>query len=182
METDFAAQLAEWNGFYSAVAGASATLVGLLFVSLALRPEIMGDRGPAGMQRWAGQTFHDFVMLLSFSLIALIPATGPIGFGAPLAILGTMSLVQTARAAIGVRADPDPRWRGRSGVSRFLPSLLGYGICVWVGNASILGDAEAIDWLIAVVFLLVVSAASSCWDLLKALGEMSRSGAADKSS
>ena len=73
MENEFAAAVDSWSAFYSAVAGAAGTLVGLLFVSLALNPTVMSDDRPAGMRIWAGQTFHSFLMVLVVALVALIP-------------------------------------------------------------------------------------------------------------
>src|SRR5690242_11083074 len=73
MDAGFASAVAEWHDFYAAVAGVSATLVGLLFVSLAINPLVMGDRRPAGLRTWAGQTFHNFLVVLTVSLVALIP-------------------------------------------------------------------------------------------------------------
>ena len=79
MDDRFAA-LAEWHDFFAAVAGVAATLVGLLFVALALNPAVMADDGPAGLRTWAGQTFHSFLMVLVIALVVLIPDTGPLGW------------------------------------------------------------------------------------------------------
>ena len=87
MEDRFAA-LAAWHDFFAAVAGVSATLVGLLFVALALNPAIMADDSPAGLRTWAGHTFHSFLLVLAIALVVLIPDTGPLGLGLPLLILG----------------------------------------------------------------------------------------------
>ena len=87
MENRFAA-LAEWHDFFAAVAGVSATLVGLLFVALAFNPAVMADDGPAGLRTWAGHTFHSFLLVLVIALVVLIPDTGPLGLGLPLLILG----------------------------------------------------------------------------------------------
>ena len=64
MEDRFAT-LTAWHDFFAAVAGVSATLVGLLFVALALNPAVMADDGLAGLGTWAGQTFHNFLIVLA---------------------------------------------------------------------------------------------------------------------
>ena len=71
MNGDFAAALADWHEFFTAVAGIAATLVGLLFVALGLNPRIMADDGPTGLRVWSGETFHSFVVLLILGLAAL---------------------------------------------------------------------------------------------------------------
>lgn len=87
MDDRFAA-LAEWHDFFAAVAGVAATLVGLLFVALALNPRIMADASPAGLRIWAAQTFHDFLTVLVVALIVLIPDAEAVGLGVPLLLLG----------------------------------------------------------------------------------------------
>ena len=46
MDDRFAA-LAAWHDLFAVVAGAAATLVGLVFVALALNPAVMADDAPA---------------------------------------------------------------------------------------------------------------------------------------
>jgi hypothetical protein len=38
------------------------------------------------------------------------------------------------------------------------------------------GDADAVGWLVATVFFLMMSAAGNCWDLLREIGDRHRSG------
>ncbi|MCC6314871.1 MAG: hypothetical protein IT337_12755 [Thermomicrobiales bacterium] len=171
MEITFATQLEAWNPFYSAVAGTSATLVGLLFVSLALRPHVMGNHGPKGMRTIAGQTFHSFLMVLTIALIALVPDTSERTFAVSLTIIGVWGIIRTVRDSANARTDPDPQWGRRAALTRSVSPAVAYTICTWVGLAGFLGDASAIDWLVAAVFTLVISAAAACWDLLRGMGE-----------
>jgi uncharacterized membrane protein len=169
------AALADWHDFFAAVAGVAATLVGLLFVALALNPAVMADDGPAGLRTWAGQTFHNFLMVLFVALIVLIPDTGPLGLGLPVLILGVWGVARVVADARRVRSDPAPEWHGRSVLSRFASPLAGYAIAVWVGTQVLRGDADAVGWLVATVFFLMMSAASNCWDLLREIGDRHRS-------
>ena len=88
METDFAGAAAEWYDFFGAVAGAAATLTGLLFVALALSPTTMGDQGPARLRVLSGQSFLGFLSVLVVALAALIPDTAPRGLAATLLVVG----------------------------------------------------------------------------------------------
>jgi hypothetical protein len=170
VDADFAAALADWHEFFAAVAGAAATLVGLLFVALALSPAIMADEGPAGVRVWAGQTFHSFLVVLAFALVALIPDDTGRALAITLAILGGQGVVRVVGDVRQARADPDPTWRGRRALSRFAAPAAAYACCLWAAAAAWRGDEDAFGWLVAATFLLVVSASASCWDLLKAIG------------
>jgi hypothetical protein len=178
VEDRFAA-IAEWHDFFAAVAGVAATLVGLLFVALALNPAVMADDGPAGLRTWAGQTFHSFLMVLVFALVILIPDPGAVGLGLPVLILGVWGVARVFIDARQVRGDPDPEWHGRPVLTRFASPLSGYVIAVWVGTQVLQGDADAVGWLVATVFFLMMSAASNCWDLLREIGDRHRSGLVD---
>src|ERR671920_1536907 len=109
------ADLAEWHDFFAAVAGVAATLVGLLFVALALNPAVMADHGPAGLRTWAGQTFYNFLIVLAVALVVLIPDADRLGLGLTLFILGVWGVVRVFADARQVRSDPAPEWHGRPG-------------------------------------------------------------------
>ena len=177
MDTDFAAAVSAFNTFYSVTAGVSATLIGLLFVALALNPAIMDDDGPSGLRVWAGQTFHSFLMVLTLSMIAVIPVTSGLTFAIALAIVGATGLIGVVRAVSFARRDPDPEWRLSRAVWRFFSPLTAYGICLWAAYLAWRNDTDALSWMVPVIFLLVMSAASSCWDLLKDLGNPKRTDA-----
>ncbi|HET7095123.1 MAG TPA: hypothetical protein VFI22_16650 [Thermomicrobiales bacterium] len=172
--TSFGAALGEWNDFYTAVAGVSATLVGLLFVALALRPEVMRDDGPSGLRVWSGQTFHNFLVVLVVGLIALIPDDSRNTLVITLAIVGAQGIVRVALDLRRARRDPDPRWSSAGALMRFVSPTIAYLLCLWLAQAFWRGDGDALGWLVAVVFLLMMSAASNCWDLLKAIGGQRR--------
>ena len=171
------AAVAEWHDFFAAVAGVAATLVGLLFVSLALNPAVMADEGPAGLRTWAGQTFHNFLMVLFVALVVLIPDSEPVGLGLPVLIVGLWGVARVVADLRQVRRDPDPEWHGRQAMTRFASPLAGYAIAVWVGIQVLRGDADAVGWLVATVFFLMMSAAGNCWDLLREIGDRHRTGA-----
>jgi hypothetical protein len=173
MTTTFGTTLAEWHDFYAAVAGIAAALVGLLFVALALRPAIMANAGPAGVRVWSGQTFHSFLVVLVLALIALIPDDDASTLVVTLLILGLQGLVRVAFDVRRARRDPDPQWSSRRALTRFGSPVLAYLISLWAAWALWQGDDDALGWVVAVVFLLLLNATGNCWDLLKAIGRPS---------
>ncbi|HEU0114670.1 MAG TPA: hypothetical protein VFQ80_08335, partial [Thermomicrobiales bacterium] len=142
MDADFANAVAQWHEFFAAVAGVAATLVGLLFVSLALNPLVMGDRRPAGLRTWAGQTFHNFLMILTVALIALIPEQSVISFAATLIVIGVLGVARVVSDARRTRTDPNPDWQRRSALMRFAAPLAGYLSCIWAGIGIWQGDPK----------------------------------------
>ncbi len=174
METGFATEAEQWTLFFSVAAGVAATLIGLLFVALALNPAIMSDDGPAGLRVWSGQTFHSFLMVLTISMIAVIPATDGTTYAIALLIIGVTGLLAVVRAVNSARRDPDPEWRLSHAVWRFFSPLLAYLFCLWAAYLAWRENPDALSWMAPVIFLLVMSAAASCWDLLRDLGSPNR--------
>jgi hypothetical protein len=165
-------QLGEWQGFYTAVAGLSATLVGLLFVGLGLNPRIISKSGPAGMRVLSAQTFHNFIVLLVVSLMALVPDDSARTLTITLLIVGVQGIVRVGFDLRRARRDPDPHWSAIQALTRYVSPALAYLICLGVAVDLSDGTSDALGWLVAVIFLLLLSATSNCWDLLEAIGDL----------
>ncbi len=130
----------------------------------------MADSGPSGLRVWSGQTFHNFLVVLVVGLIALIPDDSRMTLVITLAIVGVQGIIRVALDLRQTIRDPDPHWSGLPALTRFVSPTIAYLLCLWLTQAIWRGDIEALGWLVAVVFLLMMSAASNCWDLLKAIG------------
>jgi hypothetical protein len=170
MDTEFAAALLEWHDFFTAIAGVSGTLVGLLFVALGLNPMIMADESPAGLRVWAGQTFHSFLVVLVIGIAGLVPARVGATFAITLAIVGAQGVVRVITDLRQLMAAHDPEWNARQGFTRFVSPAIAYVCCLWLAYSMWEKDVDALGLLIAIVLLLTINAASSCWDLLKEIG------------
>lgn len=178
MNADIGAALVEWHDFFSTVAGVAGTLVGLLFVALGLSPAIMADDSPAGLRIWSAQTFHTFLVLLVLGIAGLVPDDDGKTLAGALVVLGGQGIVRVILDMRRVRTDPDPNW-GRRALLRFASPAAAYVFCLWLAFTLWQGDVDALGWLVAIVFFLTISAAASCWDLLKAVGDLHREGRAD---
>ena len=80
-----------------ALAGIAATLLGLLFVGLAINPAVMQDHSPDGMRTWAGLTFHNFLIELAIALVVLIPEQSAEGLAIPIGIMCAHGVYRVAR-------------------------------------------------------------------------------------
>ena len=166
----FSDQIAKWTEFYTTVAGLAATLVGLLFVGLSLNPRIMATDEHTGLRVLAAQTFHNFIILLVIALVALIPDESAYDLAITLLIVGLQGLLRVGLDLRRVRRDPDPRWSAVLALVRYVAPAVAYLICLGVAVDLRDSDSNALGWLVAVVFLLLMTAASNCWDLLEAIG------------
>jgi hypothetical protein len=177
MDTELARALVEWHDFFAAISGVAGTLVGLLFVALGLNPSIMADDSPAGLRVWSGQTFNSFLSVLLIGLAGLVPSRDGESLAVTLAIIGIQGTVRVVFDLRQVSADHDPDWGLRQVITRFVSPTAAYVLCLWLAQRIWNLDVGALDWLIAIVFLLTLNAASSCWDLLKEIGVRHREDA-----
>jgi hypothetical protein len=58
--------------------------MGLLFVSLSLNADVIMHRDNSQLRGLAGQTFTNFMLVLMFAVVMLIPDQGRLGLGLPL--------------------------------------------------------------------------------------------------
>ena len=176
MNTDFNTYLEPWHDFFTAVAGLSGTLLGLLFVAVTLSPTIMTDDGPTGMRVWSGVTFHNFLVLVVLGIAGLVPSDAGTTFIITLVIIGLQGIARVLHDMRRVRADPDPTWGGRHALVRFVSPTIAYVASLITAYGLWIGDPSYLSWLVAIVFCLTISAVASCWDLLQAVAKMQKKG------
>lgn len=172
-----ATALLEWHDFFTAVSAVAGTLVGLLFVVIGLNPAIMADRGHAGMRVLTRQTFHSLLVLVILGLAALVPSDNGTTLLITLIIVGVQGIVRIARDVGVARTDPDPAWSGRNAFTRVISPALAYAVSLYLAFGIWRQDASVLDWLVAIVFLLTMNAATSCWDLMEEIGKQAQRSA-----
>ena len=173
MDGEFTAQLDAWHDFYAATAGVTATLVGLLFVALALNPQVLKSWTAPVLRDWAALTFHNFLVVLTISLVALIPESSPTGIYVPLTFLGVTGvyrIVRDQRRMATYAPSSVASSRRRIRTVWFIGMLIAYGTCLWVAIDLYLGVFDSFDWLVLPVFVLTTYAAASCLELLAEIG------------
>jgi hypothetical protein len=79
----FEQQIEAWQVFFSTVALAAAGLMGLIFLSLSLKLDMLKKSKNAGIRHIAWQTFHNFFFLIMFSLVFLVPQENELGLALP---------------------------------------------------------------------------------------------------
>ena len=168
-----------WSDFYFAVATVTGVLAGLLFVVLALNPSIVQDTASPGLRIWSSETFNSLVIVLTFSLLFLIPTNIGASVGLPIVGISLFGLRQLRADIRVLRLDPDPRWSSRyAGVKHFSYMIAALILSTLIGVTLSFNRGELIDLMSVTVFLLFINAADNCWDILKEIGKSPESSPA----
>lgn len=156
--------------YFAASAGASAALIGLLFVAVSVAPErVFGRESTAERRTLAGSAFTALLNAFFVSLMGLIPHTN---IGYPALILGMISLVNTL--ALGRHFWKE--WRGGQGwprVTLLLASVVIYG-CEIVFAIPLIQQSGDRDAVYRIAYLLIGAFSlgiGRAWELLGAQGE-----------
>ena len=155
-----------WSPFYAVMAGAAATLLGLLFVAVSLKA------GPAfaGLQSTtrplAAQAFRNYLVVLVTSLVSLFPDATTSMLGTVTSIVSLSALVWAVIRVVAMMRQPGgqrPRW---STLRRHAASMIGLGLVFAAAVQFWRGGADSFHSLAAGVIVLLVSSATISWQLL----------------
>ena len=155
-----------WHDFYLLTGAAAATLAGLVFVALALRPEVLSDPAQPGAQAHARQIFGHFVGALLLSIVVLVPGQSAGLLGVEIVLAGALGVVTTIGRVRRIVAG------GSAGRPRLAPLLaIGAGQATLMigGGALVLGQdgLYLVGLGIAVVLML---AFVSVWQIVVPAG------------
>ena len=164
----FAASLLGWHDFFLASAGATAALLGLLFVGVSINLGKIAAAERVDLRARAGQAFVNLVVVLVISLIMLIPDPDPSSIAFSLGLVAAFALyrvVQNLSTVIGGRERLRnwlPTFRR---ISWTLISVVVLAFTAWriwesAGGAAVIGN------LVVVVFVLLIGAADIAWAML----------------
>jgi hypothetical protein len=171
---NFAQLVQGWHVFYATIAASAATLVGLLFVSMSLNVGIFGDTETIGLKRLAGQTLMNFLYVIIFALIFLIPRQGPIGLGVPLICNGFAGLISTVSHLRTLFSNIPHGISRKDTYIRAAMTLVAFLILIIVSFLVIVhASAGSLYWLVAPMILLLISASLNTWSLLISVHEAS---------
>ncbi len=101
----------DWSNFYMATAGASAALLGLLFVAIQIHLDVIAAYSEGRWLAVARSTFYNFVTLFALSLLMLFPTTDHELQATLLVIAAVFGLYRLLNAWL-------PVWRGILGGHR----------------------------------------------------------------
>jgi hypothetical protein len=162
----FATQVQAWQVFYATLAAASATLTGLLFVSLSLNIDLLNQPQNAHLMRRAGQAFASFLYILTIALTFLIPDQTPAGLGIVMLILGGIGFYRLGRLIFGVLRESHKQVFTIQFFNEYGLLVLAYLGLVVIAIGLLWSDADLLYWLISIWMVLLVSASRDSWTLL----------------
>lgn len=167
-----------WHDFYMVAGGASATLVGLLFVGLSLHLRVVVSRPE--VRSLASVTLANFGLVLLIALFALIPQQAT-SFGDALIISGAITIGIVGPSLRAASRSPTRTLRIPRLFVRFGVSALAYAGAVAAGVLILRGDyGTGLGWLAAVSVTLNVVSLRNSWDLLVTVGEARMNEARDQ--
>lgn len=157
----------EWQVFYATIATASATLVGLLFVAMSLNLGMFGGTENIGLKKLAGQTLTNYLYIIVFALIFLIPRQGPIGLGVPLMCNGFAGLIKTVSHLRALLSNIPQGISRKDTFAQVAMALVAFLVLIIVSFLVVVRtNADSLNWLVAPMILLLMSASLNTWFLL----------------
>jgi hypothetical protein len=171
------AQLQPWQNFYTLLGGASATLVGLMFIAISIGSGWWTDADRpllnASFNAFLTPTFIHFVYVLVTAVVVLVPSLSEMALGLLLLAAGLGSLGHIGRQLPFLRERFRIRTIDRSDLVWYslMPSVgyllyLDAGVGLIRAAAGGTQPAQALDALAAATILLIVIGVRNAWDLV----------------
>ena len=157
----------QWQMFYAMLGGATATLMGLLFVSLALHSNKIHREENSHFLRLARLTFSNYLMLLVLAMQMLVPIFAFFQIPMSLAMISVMGLGWTfyLRNKNLDKSDPNTSFLRSSYRQTFISYFLILGLCFIPGNQVHM----LLYFMITPVTLLTICSIRNSWGLLMQL-------------
>lgn len=167
------AQLQPWQSFYMLLGGASATLVGLMFIAISLGPGLWREEDrpilAPSLNAFLSPTFIHFVYVLVTALVVLVPTLTESVFGGLLVITGLGSLGHIARNLPFVHGRYRAGSLDRSDLFWYsLMPAIAYILYLDAGIGLLRATPHrlALNGLAAASVLLIVIGVRNAWDLV----------------
>ena len=176
MVEDFAAIIDGWHDFYMLAGSAAATLLGLLFVAVSLHIDTIAKAKKSGdVVEFARRTLSNFLVILTFAFIFVIPRQSPYGTGIPLLLLGLLEMWRTAKlwkkfefGSKEQRVLDIAQFRS----SHLIPNTVCYLTQIFISVELLYGNTNYLGWMTMVIIWLLIDASESAWVLMLRLAEL----------
>jgi hypothetical protein len=169
--SSFAEEVTTWSDLFTLAGGASATIIGLLFVAISLRTDIRKASDTSLDRTVVGHNFFMLLAVLLISIFFLVPEQTQNSLGVSVLITAAIPGYFFLRDLIRCRHDPA---MDRSTLLwSFVMPITCFVVTMGIGIAFIINDDSEISWFIFVVSMLLIIPTRSSWDVLMASSEES---------
>ncbi len=165
MPSPFWAVLKEWQTFFFIIAGASGSLIGLMFVVISLASDRVLATAAQETRVYVTPTLIYFTSALVIGASMTVPAFSQTLIGLLTLIFGLSGAGYCASILIKTRHASRADWGAGDWVFHVSAPILSYLVLAAVGIVLLTGNLEAIDALPAAMILLLVSGIRNSWDL-----------------
>jgi hypothetical protein len=102
MDNAFTEAASRWHDFYVLAGGASATLIGLLFVGVSIHIDMMAHEKAKALRQIAGQLLFNFVYVIVIALTMVSPAVNNLILAVVLLVIGSTGFVRLISRAVAI--------------------------------------------------------------------------------
>lgn len=166
---DFEEYLSGWTWFYAMVGGASATLLGLLFVSLSVHAITIKRGENEHFMRLARLTLSNYLMLITLSALMLVPKNPRAVLMVTILVVAIVGLFWALKLGWGIHKmtgeDSESKFIRRS----FRMTFMCYGLMFLAGAAVESSLPMPLHFMLAPVINLLVTSVRNSWGLLLSL-------------
>jgi len=160
--------MGNWSQFYATIGTACAALLGLLFVAVSVNAAAALGKDPV-TRRLAEQAFHNYLAVLTVSLVALFP-------GIPTSTFGLVVLLVSASWSVWVvirfyQTIMQSTGSSTFAVRRHLASLVGFAMLLVSALLMAVKRDDEFTWVAASTLVLLFSATTVSWELLRRLAD-----------
>jgi len=154
-----------WHDFYLLVGTASATLVGLMFVTASIGAQVFTERNREAMRAFISPTVVHFTAVLLICMAAMMPAQDRLLLMLLLLLGGFAGAIYSAKVGyqlfIRRRFDVDVIDR----LFYALAPVLGYGFMLAAPALLLAGSEWSLEALAAAVITLLLAGIRNAWDM-----------------
>src|SRR5918912_645790 len=103
MGSEFTSAIARWQNFESLAGSVAATLLGLLFVAVSIRPAVFSQEDHSAFLAVAAKSMGLFMLVIVIALVFQVPDIRPNGMGIALAVMAVISIFNTVQQVTVMR-------------------------------------------------------------------------------
>jgi hypothetical protein len=156
-----------WSAFYAVIGGAAAWLMGLLFVAVSINATAILNEAHGTSRRLGEQAFHNYVVVLLVSLLALVPSLTTSEFSlVTLVLTGISAIWMPVRIYFAFTRPHDGGSRPLV-LIRHLFSLIVFAMLIFASGRMALKMGDSRNLLAASTVVLLFAATRASWELLQ---------------